>query len=71
MLPSLLATALLLQTYDGISDEETKVRADFDLRCKVALGIGLDKRPFAKSTLQLFWATSSCTTKCGRCSNRV
>lgn len=54
--PSLLATALLLQTYDGVSDEEAKARADFDLRWKVALGIGLDERPFAKSTLQLFRA---------------
>ena len=51
--PSLLATALLLQTYDGVSDEEAKARADFDLRWKVALGIGLEDRPFAKSTLQL------------------
>lgn len=54
--PSLLATALLLQTYEGISDEEAKARADFDLRWKVALGIGIDERPFAKSTLQLFRA---------------
>ena len=52
--PSLLATALLLQTYDRVSDEEAKARADFDLRWKVALGIDLDSRPFAKSTLQLF-----------------
>ncbi len=54
--PSLLATALVLQTYGGVSDEEAKARADFDLRWKVALGIGLDERPFAKSTLQLFRA---------------
>src|SRR6478735_4838702 len=54
--PSLLATALVLQTYDGVSDEEAKARADFDLRWKVALGIALDARPFAKSTLQLFRA---------------
>jgi transposase len=52
--PSLLATALLLQTYDRVSDEEAKARADFDLRWKVALGIEIDDRPFAKSTLQLF-----------------
>lgn len=52
--PSLLATALLLQTYDRVSDEEAKARADFDLRWKVALGIELGARPFAKSTLQLF-----------------
>jgi hypothetical protein len=54
--PSLLATALLLQAHDGASDEEAKARADFDLRWKVALGIGLEERPFAKSTLQLFRA---------------
>jgi len=54
--PSLLATALLLQTYDGVSDEEAKGRADFDLRWKVALGIDLAARPFAKSTLQVFRA---------------
>jgi hypothetical protein len=54
--PSLLATALLLQVHDGVSDEEAKARADFDLRWKVALGIGLEERPFAKSTLQLFRA---------------
>jgi hypothetical protein len=54
--PSLLATALLLQAHDGVSDEEAKARADFDLRWKVALGVGLEQRPFAKSTLQLFRA---------------
>src|SRR5215207_6291965 len=54
--PSLLATALLLQVYEGVSDEEGKARADFDLRWKVALGVGLKERPFAKSTLQLFRA---------------
>jgi transposase len=52
--PSLLATALLLQTHDSVSDEEAKARADFDLRWKVALGLELDARPFAKSTFQLF-----------------
>jgi Transposase DDE domain/Transposase domain (DUF772) len=54
--PSLLARALLLQTYEGVSDEEAKARADFDLRWKVALEISLEERPFAKSTLQLFRA---------------
>jgi hypothetical protein len=47
---------LLLQAYEGVSEEEAKARADFDLRWKVALGIGLEERPFAKSTLQLFRA---------------
>jgi transposase len=54
--PSLLATALVLQTYDGVSDEEARQRAAYDLRWKVALGVGLDARPFAKSTLQEFRA---------------
>ena len=30
--PSLLATALLLQTHDKVSDAEAKARADFDIR---------------------------------------
>ena len=54
--PSLLATALLLQTYDRVSDAESKQRADFDKRWKVALGIEVNDSPFAKSTLQLFRA---------------
>src|SRR3954466_13555594 len=54
--PSLLAVALVLQTYDGVSDAEAKQRADYDLRWKAALGVELDARPFAKSTLQEFRA---------------
>jgi hypothetical protein len=54
--PSLLATALLLQAHDGVSDGEAKARADYDVRWKVALGVEVDARPFAKSTLQLFRA---------------
>lgn len=65
--PSLLATALLLHSYDRVSDEEAKARADFDLRWKVALGVGLEDRPFAKSTLSFRWKdfvhNSSCTRK--------
>ena len=53
MPPSLLATALLLQTHDKVSDAEAKARADFDIRWKVALGIEVEDRPFAKSTLQV------------------
>lgn len=52
--PGLLATALLLQTHDRVSDEEAKARADYDIRWKVALGVAVDEKPFAKSTLQLF-----------------
>lgn len=54
--PSLLATALVLQWHDRVSDEEARERACYDLRWKVALGIGLEERPFAKSTLQEFRA---------------
>ena len=54
--PSLLATALLLQSHDKVSDAEAKARADFDLRWKVALGIEVEDRPFAKSTLRVFRA---------------
>lgn len=54
--PCKLAIALLLQAHDKVSDEEAKERADFDIRWKVALGISVDDKPFAKSTLQLFRA---------------
>ena len=54
--PSLLAAVLLLQTHDRVSDQEAKARADFDIRWKVALGVAIDDKPFAKSTLQLFRA---------------
>jgi hypothetical protein len=54
--PPSLWLGLVLQTYDGASDEEAKQRADYDLRWKVALGVELDVRPFAKSTLQEFRA---------------
>jgi hypothetical protein len=54
--PSLLATALVLQAYEGVSDEEATARAAYDLRWKVALGVALDAKPFAKSTLQEFRA---------------
>ncbi len=54
--PSQLAIALVLQSYDRASDDEAKQRADYDLRWKVALGVEVDTRPFAKSTLQEFRA---------------
>ena len=34
MPPSLLATVLLLQTHDKVSDAEAKARADFDIHWK-------------------------------------
>lgn len=54
--PGLLATALVLQAHDKVSDEEAVNRARYDMRWKVALGIGMKDRPFAKSTFQLFRA---------------
>jgi len=54
--PSILAKALLLQSHDRVSDEEAADRARFDIRWKVALGIGVDDQPFVKSTLQAFRA---------------
>ena len=54
--PSLLATALVLQTFDKVSDDEARRRAAYDLQWKVALGIPVDDQPFAKSTLWEFRA---------------
>jgi len=54
--PRLLATALLLRTFADGSDDAAKARADFALRGKGALGVGLEERPCAKSTLQPFRA---------------
>jgi hypothetical protein len=54
--PSLLASALLLQVHERCSDEEARRRACFDACWKVALGLEMESRPFAKSTLQLFRA---------------
>ena len=39
-----------------MSDAEAKARADFDIRWMVALGIEVEDRPLAKSTLQVFRA---------------
>jgi hypothetical protein len=52
--PTLLATALLLQIHDRVSDEEARQRACFDARWKVALGLEMEDRPFATSTLRQF-----------------
>lgn len=54
--PGRLAIALLLQAHDRVSDAEATRRATYDMCWKVALGIELDERPFAKSTLQQFRA---------------
>ena len=52
--PSLLATALLLQAHDKVSDAEAQRRARLDLGWKVALGVEADAKPFAQRTLQHF-----------------
>jgi hypothetical protein len=52
--PSQLCIALLLQTYDGVSDDEAIDRTAYDLRWKVALGLEISEKLCAKSTLQLF-----------------
>jgi hypothetical protein len=54
--PSQLCVALLLQAHDGVSDEEAIQRSAYDLRWKVALGLELEEKLCAKSTLQLFRA---------------
>ena len=54
--PSQLCIALLLQTHDGVSDEESIERSAYDLRWKVALGLDLEEKLCAKSTLQRFRA---------------
>ena len=54
--PSQLCVALLLQAHEGVSDEEAIGRSAYDLRWKVALGLELDEKLCAKSTLQLFRA---------------
>ncbi len=54
--PSQLCIALLLQARDGVSDDEAIQRSAFDLRWKVALGLEIDEKLCAKSTLQLFRA---------------
>lgn len=54
--PSQLCLALLLQAHDGVSDDEAIGRSAYDIRWKVVLGLELDEKLCAKSTLQLFRA---------------
>lgn len=54
--PSQLCVLLVLQAKDGVSDQEAVDRTAFDLRWKVALGVELEEKLCAKSTLQLFRA---------------
>jgi transposase len=55
--PSVLATARLLQVYEGISEREVVNRTRFDLRWKVALELDTFSiaPAFARSTYQAFW----------------
>ena len=52
----LLCVALLLQFHDKVSDAEARRRSILDISWKVALGVGMDDKPFAKSTLHRFRA---------------
>ena len=54
--PSQLASALLLQVHDSVSDPEAVARSAFDLRWKVALGLELAEKLCAKTTVQHFRA---------------
>jgi len=54
--PSRLATALVLQTDEGVSDAEAAPRAASDLRGEGARGVAVDAKPFAQSTLREFRA---------------
>jgi len=54
--PSQLCLALLLQAHDRVSDAEAIDRSAYDLRWKVALGLELEAKLCAKSTLQMFRA---------------
>jgi transposase-like protein DUF772 len=48
--PSLLATALVLQTYDGVSDDEAKQRAAYDLRWGSGWTSGRSRRARCRSS---------------------
>jgi len=54
--PSQLCILLTLQAKEGVSDQEAVDRTAFDIRWKVALGVELEDKLCAKSTLQLFRA---------------
>ena len=59
--PSLLATALLLQSHDKVSDAEAKARADFDIRWKTV--------PSPRARCRCSAPSWSCTARCGRYSS--
>ncbi|GAA5767203.1 transposase [Streptosporangium roseum] len=54
MPPQILATAVLLQTLDGVSDVEAVQELRCDLRWKAACGLGLHDTAFDPSLLTYF-----------------
>lgn len=54
--PALLSKVLLLMFYENISDRQAEERARFDLRWKVALGLGIDEAGFDATALCRFRA---------------
>ena len=54
--PSQLCVLLALQARENVSDQEAIDRTAYDIRWKVALGVDLEDKLCAKSTLQLFRA---------------
>ncbi len=54
--PSQMCVLLVLQAREGVSDQEAIDRTAYDIRWKVALGVELEEKLCAKSTLQLFRA---------------
>ena len=54
--PSQLCVLMILQTRYNVSDQEAVDRTAYDIRWKVALGVELEEKLCAKSTLQLFRA---------------
>lgn len=54
--PSQLALLLVMQTHEGVSDEEAIARSEYDARWAAVLGTRLGEPLCAKSTLQLFRA---------------
>ena len=57
--PSLLAAALLLQTHDGVSDEEAKARADFDCAGRSRWGSASTRAPSPRAPCSCFVRSSS------------
>src|SRR5271157_4557244 len=54
--PSLMSGVLLLQFYEGVSDQEAVERCKYDLRWKLALNLPLDFPGFEPSNLSHFRA---------------